>query len=243
MTDRPIKPAPDRASAAQRAAETPENPWVEALKTIGLSVVLALGIRTYVAEARYIPSESMLPTLQINDRLIVEKVRYKFGREPERGDVIVFAPTDALRESNFRDAMIKRVIGLPGDRVSLREGRVWVNGEPLLEPYVADEGDLDLDLAAGIPAPNLTFANGQQQTATNVCGPKEVPYLRGEVTVPQDSYLVMGDNRNRSYDSRCWGTVPRDRIIGQAVWRFWPLARLGALDDNRAAAAAEPGDR
>ncbi|MGB3193248.1 MAG: signal peptidase I, partial [Limnoraphis sp.] len=90
-----------------------ENVWVEGFKTIGLSIVLALGIRTFVAEARYIPSGSMLPTLEINDRLIIDKLGYKF-QNPDRGDVVVFSPTDQLK-TQYKDAFIKRIIGLPGE--------------------------------------------------------------------------------------------------------------------------------
>ena len=172
-----------------------ENPWVEAFKTIALSAVLAFGIRSFVAEARYIPSGSMLPTLQINDRLIIDKISYNF-RNPERGDIIVFSPTDALKAQNFKDAFIKRLIGLPGDKVEVKEGRVYVNDQPLKENYIEDK-------------PNYNF---------------------GPVTVPPNQYLVLGDNRNNSYDSHYWGFVPRDHIIGRAVVRFWPLNRVGELD-------------
>lgn len=172
-----------------------ENPWVEGLKTIGLSIVLALGIRTFVAEARWIPSGSMEPTLQIDDRLIVDKLSYRF-HSPQRGDIVVFAPTDVLKEQKFKDAFIKRVIGLPGEKVEVKGGRVYVNGKGLREAYIEDK-------------PN---------------------YQWGPVTVPPDSYLVLGDNRNNSYDSHYWGFVPRDRIIGRAIVRFWPPARMGELD-------------
>ncbi|PSB29336.1 signal peptidase I [Stenomitos frigidus] len=171
-----------------------ENPWLEGLKTIGLSAVLAFGIRTFVAEARYIPSGSMLPTLQINDRLIVDKLGYHF-KNPQRGDVVVFSPTDTLEKQNFHDAFIKRVIGLPGDKVEVKGGRVFINDKPLQENYIAD--------------------NPQ--------------YQYGPVTVPQDSYLVLGDNRNNSYDSHYWGFVPRNHIIGRAIVRFWPMNRLGEI--------------
>jgi signal peptidase I len=171
-----------------------ENPWLEGLKTIGLSAVLAFGIRTFVAEARYIPSGSMLPTLQINDRLIVDKLGYHF-KNPQRGDVVVFSPTDALEKQNFHDAFIKRVIGLPGDKVEVKEGRVFINDKPLEEDYIADRPQ----------------------------------YQYGPVTVPQDQYLVLGDNRNNSYDSHYWGFVPRNHIIGRAVVRFWPMNRLGEI--------------
>lgn len=172
-----------------------ENPWIEGLKTIVLSGVLAFGIRSFVAEARYIPSGSMLPTLQINDRLIIDKISYNF-RNPDRGDIVVFSPTDELKKQNFKDAFIKRVIGLPGDKVEVKGERVYVNDQPLRENYIEDK-------------PNYNF---------------------GPVTVPADQYLVLGDNRNNSYDSHYWGYVPRDRIIGRAVVRFWPLNRVGELD-------------
>ena len=170
-----------------------ENPWVETLKTFALSAVLALGIRTFVAEARYIPSGSMLPTLQINDRLIIDKVSYHFS-EVKRGDIVVFNPTETLRQK-FKDAFIKRVIGLPGDTVEVRRGMVFVNDEPLQENYIAAEPE----------------------------------YVYGPEVVPEGQYLVLGDNRNNSYDSHYWGFVPQDLIIGKAVVRFWPPQRLGQL--------------
>jgi signal peptidase I len=169
----------------------------EFVNTIGLSIILALGIRTFVAEARWIPSGSMEPTLQIDDRLIVDKVSYRF-QSPQRGDVVVFNPTDALKEQKFKDAFIKRIIGLPGDTVEVQGGRVYVNGQALRENYIADN-------------PN---------------------YQWGPETVPADSYLVLGDNRNNSYDSHYWGFVPRDRIIGRAVVRFWPPNRVGGINQH-----------
>lgn len=172
-----------------------ENPWLESLKTIGLSAILALGIRTFVAEARYIPSGSMLPTLEINDRLIIDKLGYRF-KDPQRGDIVVFSPTPALQKENFKDAFIKRVIGLPGDKVQVKLGVVYVNDQPLQEQYIQEQ-------------PNYDY---------------------GPVVVPENQYLVLGDNRNNSYDSHYWGFVPRDNIIGQAVIRFYPFNRMGGID-------------
>jgi len=172
-----------------------ENPWIEGLKTVALSAILAFGIRTFVAEARYIPSGSMLPTLQINDRLIIDKVSYHFT-QPDRGDIVVFQPTEELRQQNFKDAFIKRIIGLPGDTVEVKDDTVFVNGEALSENYLQDYPD----------------------------------YQWGPETVPEDQYLVLGDNRNNSYDSHYWGFVPRGNIIGRAVVRFWPLNRLGGVE-------------
>ncbi len=173
-----------------------ERPWLEGIKTIGLSVVLALGIRHFVAEARYIPSESMLPTLEVNDRLIVEKVSYQF-QNPQRGDIVVFQPTERLRQENptFGYALIKRVIGLPGETIEVTGGRVYVNNEPLDENYIAAEPE----------------------------------YQWGPKTLPPDAFLMLGDNRNQSYDSHFWGYVPRDKIIGRAAFRFWPPDRIGTI--------------
>ncbi len=164
----------------------------ETVETLGLSVLLALGIRTFVAEARYIPSGSMLPTLEINDRLIIDKVSYDFG-DPQRGDIVVFRPPDALGQN---EAFIKRLIGLPGDVIEVKNGQLYVNDEPQSEPYIAAKPD----------------------------------YQYGPVTVPDDSYLVLGDNRNKSFDSHYWGFLPADHLIGRAVFRFWPPDRLGNLD-------------
>lgn len=179
----------------KQSVQKTENPWVEGFKTIGLSVFLAIGIRSFVAEARYIPSGSMEPTLQINDRLIIDKISYNF-RQPQRGDIVVFSPTEALKQQNFKDAFIKRVIGLPGETVEVKGGRVYVNGQALREQYIEEEPE----------------------------------YSYGPVTVPEDNYLVLGDNRNNSYDSHYWGFVPRQNIIGRAIVRFWPLNRVGEVD-------------
>jgi signal peptidase I len=171
--------------------------WIEALQTIGLSIFFALGTRQFVAEARYIPTGSMEPTLQINDRLVIEKISYHFN-PPQRGDIVVFGPPEMAISQTGRpkEVYIKRVIGLPGDTVEVKDQTVWVNGEALRETY--------------IKAPTQ--------------------YQWGPETVPTDAYLVLGDNRNNSFDSHVWGFVPQKNIIGRAVVRFWPPERLGGLD-------------
>ncbi|MCU0518639.1 MAG: signal peptidase I [Oscillatoria sp. Prado101] len=199
-----MTPLQDQVSEPNTEKNT-DNPWIEGIKTIGLSAVLAFGIRTFVAEARYIPSGSMLPTLQINDRLIVDKLSYKF-QNPQRGDIVVFSPTETLEKLNYHDAFIKRVIGLPGDKVEVKGGRVYVNNQPLRENYIAAEPQ----------------------------------YQYGPVVVPEGHYLVLGDNRNESYDSHYWGFVPRDRIIGRAAVRFWPPGRLGEIVPDPVYSPADP---
>jgi signal peptidase I len=204
-------PVSDRHSNQQ-----PDNSWFFELgKTIGLSIVLALSIRTFVAEARWIPSGSMEPTLHGTpnqweaDKIIVNKLSYNFSL-PQRGDVVVFSPTEELRKEKFEDAFIKRIIGLPGDKVELVGGKVNINGKPLAEQnYLGTEQDTSIELCNSAPIQ---------------------PFLSKPQTIPDGSYLVLGDNRGSSYDSRCWGVVPRENIIGRAVLRFWPLNKVGGID-------------
>ncbi|MDM9382071.1 signal peptidase I [Chlorogloeopsis sp. ULAP01] len=200
------------------SSQKPDNSWIAELgRTIVLSIVLALGIRTFVAEARWIPSGSMEPTLHGSpnqweaDKIIVDKLSYKFSN-PQRGDIVVFSPTKELQEEQYQDAFIKRIVGLPGERIEIRNGKVYINNQPLQENQ---------------------YLGSSQRTVTDVCtsGPQP-PFLSKPVTIPPDSYLVLGDNRGSSYDSRCWGVVPRENIIGRAVLRFWPLNHIGGIDKS-----------
>lgn len=200
------------------STQKPDSSWIAELgRTIVLSIVLALGIRTLVAEARWIPSGSMEPTLHGSpnqweaDKIIVDKLSYKFSN-PQRGDIVVFSPTKELQKEDYQDAFIKRIIALPGEQVALKNGKVYINNQPLSEN---------------------AYLSPSQQTEVNVCtsGPQP-PFLAKSVTIPPDSYLVLGDNRNSSYDSRCWGVVPRENIIGRAVIRFWPLNNIGGIDKS-----------
>ncbi|MGI5941652.1 MAG: signal peptidase I [Pelotomaculaceae bacterium] len=161
------------------------------LLTIVLAVLLSLAIRTYVAEARWIPSESMLPTLRIGDHLIIEKISYKLGAI-DRGDIVVFKAPPA---SHLEEVMIKRVIALPGETVSIKDGVVYINGIPLEEPYELEK-------------PREDFK---------------------PVTVPENSIFVMGDNRNNSFDSRFWGVLEKDMVIGKAFARYYPLGSVSML--------------
>jgi len=187
---------PSERASTKTTFKQPGNPWIEGVKTIALSIVFALGTRAYIAEARLIyPTGSMEPTLEINDRVIIEKVSYRFD-QPKRGDIVVFAPPQVLEEQNFRGDLIKRVIGLPGDFVEVKDGKVFVNGKVLSENYTKEAANYELNL----------------------------------VKVPQDRYLVLGDNRNNSSDSHVWGFVPREKIIGRAVVRYWPPNRAGRIE-------------
>lgn len=162
--------------------------------TMVVAIAIALVIRVFVAEPRYIPSESMYPTLTTGDRLIVEKVSYKF-HPVNRGDIIVFQPPQQLQVQGYQanQAFIKRAIATSGETVKVEDGIVYVNEQPLKENYIAQ-------------MPNYKLIS---------------------VTVPQGKLFVMGDNRNNSNDSHIWGFLPQNNIIGRAVFRFWPLNRIG----------------
>jgi signal peptidase I len=183
-----------------------ENPLIETLKTLGLSVVFAFGIRTAITEACYIPTGSMLPTLQINDKLMLDKISYRFSN-PVRGDIVVFKPPVQLEkeldaENKPKENFIKRVIGLPGERIEVKNGKVYINEKAISENYL-DE------------APNYNWSSNT---------------LISDGIVPKDHYLVLGDNRNNSYDSHYWGFVPKNKIVGKAVVRYWPIDRAGGIN-------------
>jgi signal peptidase I len=195
MTDSDNQKPRDPFSFDEPNVPQVENPWVEGIKTIALAAVLAIGIRQFVAEARFIPSDSMVPTLVKDDRLIIDKLSYKFS-QPQRGDIVVFNPTARLEEQDFKDAFIKRVIGLPGERIEVKEGKVFVNDQVISENYTAE-------------IPNYSW--------------------KFEGVIPENSYIVFGDNRNNSYDSHYWGVVPKEKLVGKAIVRFWPPKRAGGI--------------
>jgi signal peptidase I len=169
----------------------------EYAKIILIALVIALLVRTYVAEARLIPSESMLPTLKIGDRLIVDKFFYEIHgiKDIQRGDIVVFDPPPAANSKNDIP-FIKRVIGLPGETLSIKKGVVYINGEPLDEPYLSEK-------------PAGAFK----------------PFV-----IPDGTVFLMGDNRNNSHDSRFWGPLPLQNIIGVAEFRYYPFNEIGILD-------------
>lgn len=168
----------------------------ENLILIAIALCLALLIRTFVAEPRYIPSDSMLPTLHKGDRLVVEKISYLSG-SPHLGDIVVFQPPEELQHRGYPkdQAFIKRIIGTPGKTVSVADGKVYIDGQPIQENYIAE--------------PPILPMEGRQ--------------------VPPNQFFVMGDNRNDSNDSRYWGFLPKENIIGRAVFRFWPFNRIGLI--------------
>jgi signal peptidase I len=165
-----------------------ETPPLEYLKAFAVAILLALFIRAFVVQAFKIPSESMVETLLVGDHLLVDKLRYRFS-DPQRGDVIVFQ-----YPRNPSQDFVKRLIGLPGDTLAVRGTTVYINGEPLDEPYARWE-----------PTP-FSLGDG---------------YRFGPVPIPAGRYFMMGDNRNHSQDSREWGTLPFELIHGKAFLIHW----------------------
>lgn len=168
------------------------------------ALAVALLIKTFLLQAFYIPSGSMEETLHEDDRVIVNKLSYTFG-DVGRGDVIVFEkPPQAGGDIND---LIKRVIALPGETITLVDGDVYVDGNRLDEPYVGDTPTLPIGI---IP-------DCVNEAAADRC------------TVPDDTVFVMGDNRDGSTDSRRFGPIEQDTIVGRAFLKVWPLSDIGFL--------------
>ncbi|HYM97589.1 MAG TPA: signal peptidase I [Candidatus Sulfotelmatobacter sp.] len=184
---------------AARAASNEPSTFLSLLReffeVIVLAVILYFGI-SFAVQAVHVEGLSMFATLDDNDYLIANKIDYRL-HSPQRGDIIILRPpTD-----NSKD-FIKRVIALPGERLLIRDGIVYINGHKLDEPY--------------LPEAWTTFNNWPTNGSDGqVMGPNE--------------YFVMGDNRNRSQDSRIFGPITRDRIDGRAWFRIWPLSKFGNI--------------
>ena len=208
-----LMPDMTKQTTVLQAVETPppskKQHWLrDILTTLGLSVLLASGLKLFVLEARYIPSGSMRPNLEVGDRLLVDKLSHRFVM-PKRGDLFIFSPPPILQKQGYQDALIKRVVGLPGEQVELKSGQIWIDGRSLPEPYLSKKG--------------LT-----QITDCPISGVKS-PYLDQTRRIPDKHYLVLGDNRQSSSDSRCWGVVGQESLVGRAFLRFWPLNRMGPI--------------
>ena len=171
----------------------------EYAEAIVIAVILALIIRKFVIQAYKIPSGSMLETLQIGDHILVNKFIYYF-KEPERGDIIVFKyPKDQKRD------FIKRLIGLPGETLEIKDKKVFINGELLDEPYAVFKDT------------ETFYFNPYARTRDNY-GPR---------IIPENCYFMMGDNRDYSQDSRYWGLLDRELIEGKALLIYWSWNKNG----------------
>jgi signal peptidase I len=144
------------------------NSWGENIRILLIALLLALFIRTFIAEPRFIPSASMVPTLNLGDRLVVEKIAYRL-HPPERSDIVVFQVPLALQEESgysADQAFIKRVIGLPGDRIALRAGKVYRNGQLLTEPYIVEQPKAE-DISEITVPPQQLFVMGDNRNNSN----------------------------------------------------------------------------
>ena len=193
------------------------NSFVETILIVAVALGLALGIQAFLIKPYRIPSESMVPTLTIGQRVLVNRIGNNFG-DPAIGDVTVFhppagaengkecgaprepdqpcpRPTREKADVNF----IKRIVAGPGDKITIEDGHVVRNGKRQAEPFAEP------------------------------CGGGEGCDLSTPITIPKGYYFMMGDNRGASDDSRFWGPVPRDWIIGNAFATYWPPKRVGLL--------------
>jgi signal peptidase I len=198
---------------------------VELVLIVAGALFFALAIQAFAVKPYVIPSPSMLPTLKVGQRILVDRFSHTLGSNPKLGDVTVFHPPRGSDDdgagqcgipgqgpsynsgpgigqscskptaAQASDTFVKRVVGLPGDRIEVRRGHVIRNGVPAKEPFAATCDDADCNLRA--------------------------------ITVPAASYFLMGDNRGESDDSRYWGPVPRAWIIGKAIITYWPPDRIG----------------
>jgi signal peptidase I len=161
----------------------------EVVGTVLPAVLIALLINLFLAQATVVQGQSMEPSLHNDERVIVEKITYRLIRGPRRGDVVI------VEVAGQQEPLIKRVVGLPGETVAVRGGRVFINGQPLEEEWAVQEGGPD-------------------------CPPTQVP---------PHHIFVLGDNRGHSNDSRSFGPVPVDQVLGRAWLVYWPLEEVGPV--------------
>jgi signal peptidase I len=214
----------------------PNASYIDFLESLLVTILLALFLTTFILQAFKIPSQSMEPTLLVGDHLLVNKFIFEGNgawyekllpyRSIRRGDIIVFKyPFDD------HPHFVKRVIGLPGDRIRIINERVYVNGVHLAEPYVVHDPSSDDPFGDNFPPPDASFPRWglRPEWADQIMN----SVRNGELIVPPDHYFVMGDNRNVSLDSRYWGFVDRRAIMGRPVLIYWSVeATAGDYNDR-----------
>jgi signal peptidase I len=187
---------------ARERRSSPRRTILEYVVLAVVTIVVALLIQAFLVKPYRIPSPSMEDTLLVGDRVLADRISWRVS-DPQRGDIVVFRPPEP------GPVLIKRIVGLPGETLSLRDGAVYVNGERLTEPYVRR--------VDGVPEPAKPFTTG-------------LPWsLQQPYTVPAGSYFMMGDNRTDSKDSRDFGPIARGQFVGRAFARYWPVGRVGGL--------------
>ena len=187
--------------------DTPQNrPWRSVLEwvfIVVLAVACAMAVRAFVVEPFEVPTESMISTIQVGDRLLGEKISY-MAHDPQAGDVVTFSDPE-----NPSTTLIKRIIATPGQTIDLKDGEVYVDGTKLDEPYTQGKPTNPIERHADFLSSDITY-----------------PYTLG-----QDEYWMMGDNRTNSLDSRYFGPIKRQSITSRGWFIFWPLNDIGTLAD------------
>ena len=211
---------------AKSQDEKPRETTVEFLASLAGVLVTGLFIITFIVQAFEIPSSSMEQTLLIGDHVFVNRIQFSpkttwMGpllpyRQPHRGDIVVFLSMDPRTPELY---IVKRIIGVPGDHIHLRDGAVYRNGEKLNEPYTRHEGGLSYDpYRDNFPTVSpLDEGNVIDEWKLTMGSHIE----NGDIVVPPDSYFGMGDNRNVSLDSRYWGFIAKEHIIGRPMFIYW----------------------
>lgn len=231
-------------AAATKSRGASKSTFAEYVESLLVTVILALFGTTFIVQAFKIPSQSMEPTLLVGDHLLVNKFLFEGRgawyekvlpyRPVRRGDIIVFKfPFDD------HPHYVKRVIGLPGDLIRLVNGKVIVNGEPLQEPYVVRDPAAEDPFGENFPPPDRNFIDMglRPEWAGQI-----MDFVQdGELAVPANHYFVMGDNRDHSWDSRYWGFVNRDAIMGRPLVVYWSVAATSGDYDNRTLTGALHG--
>jgi signal peptidase I len=203
--------------AVARERARARNPLTETISIVVVAILLALGIQAFLVKPFRIPSESMVPTLAVGQRVLVDRVSMQFS-PLRRGEIVVFHPPAGAEEgacgdlgtpsdqacpepSNRRSDtnFIKRVVAVAGDELQIIDGRVYVNRNRQPEPYAQADANCPI---CDLPKP---------------------------ITIPPGHFFMMGDNRGQSADSREWGPVPADWIVGRAFFTYWPPGRFGPL--------------
>ncbi|MDX8364578.1 signal peptidase I [Cytobacillus sp. IB215665] len=168
---------------------------IEWLKSIGIGIIIFAFFRTFFFTNYVVEGESMMPTLQDGNMLMVNKIGYRLG-DLEHFDVVVF-------HSDSEDDYVKRVIGLPGDKIEYKQDVLYINDKPVQEPYL------------------LPFK--ERLVEGKLTGDFTLQEITGEAIVPEDSVFVIGDNRRKSWDGRHFGFIKRDQVVGKVNLRYWPM--------------------
>lgn len=232
MSTRAELPLPVQSTQPRRHFQIPGFP--EVLASLLRTVVVALFLLTFVLQPLFIPSESMERTLLVGDFLLFNKQVFappgSFSkwlmpyRDVARGDIVVF-------HHSRPPYLVKRVVGIPGDRVRIDSGRVLVNGVPLNEPYAAFEPAQPSEFRDNFPPKMYT----DPQVDPDWWRLMQSLTRNGELVVPPGQYFVLGDNRNHSFDSRFWGFVPRNAIVARPLVIYFSLTHPSTTDVQQAA--------